>query len=61
MSSTVIGLEGITVEGESEPLMSRDNVQTRQNIEAETINNIPAKNLQDLLVLSGRSSGRLFR
>jgi hypothetical protein len=51
MSSTVIGLEGITVEGESEPLMSRDNVQTRQNIEAETINNIPAKNLQDLLVL----------
>ncbi|HUU27147.1 MAG TPA: TonB-dependent receptor [archaeon] len=51
MSSAVIGLEAITVVGEAEPLMVRDNVQTRQNIEAEMISNIPANSLEDLVAL----------
>ncbi|MFH1071635.1 MAG: TonB-dependent receptor, partial [Candidatus Glassbacteria bacterium] len=51
MSSAVIGLEGITIMGEAEPLMLRDNVQTRQNLDAEMINNTPANALEDLVAL----------
>ena len=51
MSTAVIGLEPITVEGQAEPLMMRDNVQTRQNMSASTISETPADNLQDLMVL----------
>ena len=51
MSVQVVGLEAIIVEGEAAPLMTRDNVQTRQNLEAEMIRNTPATTLEDLLVL----------
>ena len=51
MNAAVIGMEAITVEGQAEPLMMRDNVQTRQNMNASTIAQTPADNLQDLLVL----------
>ena len=51
MSSQVIGLEAIVVEGEAEPLMTRDNVQTRQNMDSRMITELPSENIQDLLVL----------
>ena len=51
MSAQVVGLEAITIVGEAQPLMTRDNVQTRQNLESEMINTTPATALEDLLVL----------
>ena len=51
MSVQVVGLEAIVIEGEAAPLMTRDNVQTRQNLESDAINNTPATALEDLLVL----------
>ncbi len=51
MTSTVIGLEGIVIEGEADPQMARDNVQTRQNMQAEMISEMPATRLEDLVGL----------
>ncbi len=51
MSPAVISLEPITVEGEADPLMMRDNVQTRQAIGTEMIAATPANTLEDLVAL----------
>ena len=51
LSSTVVQLEGITVEGESEVLMPRDNTVSKQRMTSEYINEAPATKLEDLMVL----------
>lgn len=51
LSSTVIQLEGITVEGEGEILVPRDNTVTKQRLTAEKLEETPATRLEDLMVL----------
>ncbi|HLA40573.1 MAG TPA: TonB-dependent receptor, partial [Candidatus Glassbacteria bacterium] len=51
LSSTVVQLEGITVQGQSEVLMPRDNTVTKQRLTAERIAEIPAQKLDDMFVL----------
>jgi outer membrane cobalamin receptor len=51
LSSTVVQLEGITVEGESEVLMPRDNTASKRRMTSEYIEEAPATKLEDLMVL----------
>ncbi|MFH1070929.1 MAG: carboxypeptidase regulatory-like domain-containing protein, partial [Candidatus Glassbacteria bacterium] len=51
LSSTVVQLEGITVQGETEVLMPRDNTVTKQRLTAERIAEVPAQRLDDMLIL----------
>ena len=51
LSSTVISLEGIVVQGEAAPLMQRDNVQTRQSITTEETAEIPTDDLNNIIGL----------
>jgi outer membrane receptor protein involved in Fe transport len=51
LSSTVVQLEGITVEGQSEVLLPRDNTVTKQRLTAEKISEVPAQTLEDMMVL----------
>ncbi|MFH1069524.1 MAG: TonB-dependent receptor [Candidatus Glassbacteria bacterium] len=51
ISSTVISLEGIVVEGESSPLLQRDNVQTRQNLTQEQTAEVPYDDLNSIIGL----------
>ena len=51
LSSSVVQLQGITVEGEAEVLMPRDNTATKQRLTAETINETPATRLEDMMIL----------
>ncbi|MFC1614575.1 carboxypeptidase regulatory-like domain-containing protein [Gemmatimonadota bacterium] len=51
LSSTVVELEGITISGESEVLMPRDNTVTKQRLTAERLEETPATRLEDLLVM----------
>ncbi|MFH1070283.1 MAG: carboxypeptidase regulatory-like domain-containing protein [Candidatus Glassbacteria bacterium] len=51
LSSTVVQLEGITVQGETEVLMPRDNTVTKQRLTAERISEIPAQRLEDMMIL----------
>ena len=51
LSSTVIQLEGITVEAEAEPLVPRDETSTKRRLTAEKLNEAPANTLEDLLIL----------
>ncbi len=51
LSSTVVQLEGITIQGETEVLVPRDNTVTKQRITAEQMKDIPATRLEDMLVL----------
>ena len=51
LSSTVISLEGIVIEGEAAPLIQRDNVQTRQNLTMEETAEIPYDDLNDIIGL----------
>ena len=51
MSSTVVQLEGITIEGESDVLMPRDNTVSKQRMTAEKIAEIPATTLEDMMIL----------
>lgn len=51
MSSTVVQLEGITVEGESEILMPRDNTVSKQRMTADKIAETPATTLEDMMIL----------
>jgi len=58
ISSTVVELEGITIEGEAEILMPRDNTVSKQRMTAEQISEMPATKLEDLMVLeAGVQSG----
>jgi outer membrane cobalamin receptor len=68
LSSTVIELEGITIQGETEIMSIRDNTTTKHRLTAEDATNIPATRLEDLLViqagvqLGGRGSlGRMLQ
>jgi len=49
LSSTVISLEGITVESEAEPLMIRDNTVTKQRQTGEQIGALPISNIDDII------------
>jgi carboxypeptidase family protein/TonB-dependent receptor-like protein len=51
ISSTVIQLEGITVAGESEVLVPRDNVGTKQRITSTQIEETPTTRLEDMMIL----------
>ena len=51
LSSTVISLEGIVVEGESEPMLQRDNVQTRQTLTTEETAEVPTDDLNNIIGL----------
>ncbi|HUU28973.1 MAG TPA: TonB-dependent receptor [archaeon] len=51
LSSTVVQLEGITVEGESEILLPRDQTVSKQRLTAERIEEMPAQKLEDMMVL----------
>ena len=51
LSSTVVQLDGITIEGESEILLPRDNTVSKQRMTAESIAASPATKLEDLMIL----------
>lgn len=51
LSSTVVQLEGITIEGESEALMPRDNTVSKQRMTTEHMQEAPATTLEDLMIL----------
>ena len=51
LSSTIVELAGITVEGEAEVLMPRDQTVSKQRLTAESIAETPAISLDDMLVL----------
>ncbi|MCE5269932.1 TonB-dependent receptor [bacterium] len=51
LTSTVIGMEAIVIEGESDPLVARDNVQTRQNLRAQDIQNMAETQISDMMNL----------
>jgi len=51
LSSTVVELLGITVEGQAEVLVPRDQTVSKQRLTAEKLRETPATRLQDMLVL----------
>ncbi len=51
LSSTVVQLAGITIQGESDVLMPRDNTVSKQRLTAGKIAEIPATKLEDMLLL----------
>jgi len=51
LSSTVVEMEGITVEGATETLVPRDNTVTKQRLTAEKLDETPVNKLEDLMVL----------
>ncbi len=51
LSSTVVEMQGITIEGESEILVPRDNTVTKQRLTATDIAETPATRLEDMMVL----------
>jgi len=51
LSSTVVRLEGITIEGESEVLLPRDNTVSKRRMTSEYIEEAPSTRLEDLMVL----------
>ena len=63
LSTTVISLEAITVEAESEPPIVRDNTMTKQRQKAEEIAALPISDIGDLINMQagviGQSNGRI--
>jgi len=51
LSSTIVQLEGITVEGVSEVIMPRDNTVSKQRMTSDYIEEAPATRLEDLMML----------
>ena len=51
LSGTVVQLEGITVEGESEVLIPRDNTVSKARLTAERLEETPATVLEDMMIL----------
>ncbi|MBN2289434.1 MAG: carboxypeptidase-like regulatory domain-containing protein, partial [Candidatus Glassbacteria bacterium] len=51
LSSTVVQLEGITIEGEAEILRPRDETTTKRRMTAEQIKETPVQRLEDLMIL----------
>ncbi|HUU29338.1 MAG TPA: TonB-dependent receptor [archaeon] len=50
LSSTVVELEGITVEAEAEPLVPRDNTVSKQRITTEEMQLQPSTRLEDVMI-----------
>ena len=70
LSSTVVELEGLTVEGQGEVLMPRDNTVSKQRLTGDKLNEAPASRLEDLMILEagvqiggegGKTRGLLIR
>ena len=63
LSSTVVELEGITIEAASEPLIIRDNTMTKQRQNAEEIEAMPVNSLDDVVNMQAgvvaQSNGRI--
>ena len=63
LSSTVIQIEGITVEAEAEPLIIRDNTMTKQRQNAEQIAALPVNSIDEIINMQGgvvgQSRGRI--
>ncbi|HUU27688.1 MAG TPA: carboxypeptidase regulatory-like domain-containing protein [archaeon] len=58
LSSTIVELTGITVQGEAEPMIPRDQTVSKQRMTVETIAETPVTKLEDLMVLqAGVQSG----
>lgn len=51
VSSTIVELGGITIEGTSEVIMPRDNTVSKQRMTSDYIEEAPATRLEDLMVL----------
>ena len=51
LSSTVVELTGITVAGESEVLLPRDQTVSKQRLTSERMEEIPAQRLEDMLIM----------
>jgi len=51
MSSAVVEMQGITVEGEAEVLVPRDNTVTKQRMTAADVKETPATKLEDMMIL----------
>ena len=51
ISSTVVELEGITIEGESEVLVPRDNTVTKHRLDTRDMENIASDDLQSIIEL----------
>lgn len=51
LSSTVVQLEGITIVGEREPLVPRDQTSTKRRISAQHIEETPTTTLDEMMVL----------
>ncbi len=51
LSSTVVQLEGIVIEGQNDILIPRDNTASKQRITSEKLTGAPATRLEDLMVL----------
>jgi len=51
LSSTVVELTGITVEGEGEVLLPRDQTVSKQRLTSERMEEIPAQKLEDMMIM----------
>ena len=51
LSSTVVQIDGITVEGESDVLLPRDETTTKRRLTTERLEELPATTLEDLMIL----------
>ncbi len=51
LSASVVEMEGIVIEGQSEVLMPRDNTATKHRLTVDEITTAPSTTLEDLLVL----------
>jgi len=51
LSSTIVELGGITIEGESDAMMPRDQTVSKQRMTAESIAETPGTNLEDMMIL----------
>jgi len=51
LSSTVVQIDGITIEGESDVLLPRDETSTKRRLTTERLEELPATTLEDMLVL----------
>ena len=51
LSSTVVQLEGIVVEGVTDPLMPRDNTVSKARLTSDKLNEVPSTVLEDMMIL----------
>ena len=60
LSSTVVELKGITVQGEAEVLLPRDQTVSKQRLTTERLVEMPAQKLEDMIILEAgvQSGGR---